>query len=169
MVCKNRGIYGFLGTSWVLITMAPRKIGCLRRIWLGQVSWQSVSCIKPIPSYEKILAVGKSDPIGTFFDLFFFLGLGWPWVGGVRQFHDNIFMFSNPTEKLVHCKYPSIQTAKTGIVNSPSDTMFHVGLFPRLKSLPPSGRSTMGLACLVLVSMSWSILKVGGDATDQDV
>ena len=25
MVCKNRGIYGFLGTSWVLITMAPRN------------------------------------------------------------------------------------------------------------------------------------------------
>ena len=25
MVCKNRGIYGFLGASWVLITMAPRN------------------------------------------------------------------------------------------------------------------------------------------------
>ena len=23
MVCKNRGIYGFLGPSWVLITMVP--------------------------------------------------------------------------------------------------------------------------------------------------
>ena len=30
MVCKNRGISGFLGASWVLITMAPRKIGCFR-------------------------------------------------------------------------------------------------------------------------------------------
>ena len=28
MVRKNRGIYGFLGTSWVLITMAPRKQWC---------------------------------------------------------------------------------------------------------------------------------------------
>ena len=26
MVCKNTGIYGFLGTSWVLITMVPRSI-----------------------------------------------------------------------------------------------------------------------------------------------
>ena len=26
MVCKNRGIYGFLGPSWVLITTAPRDI-----------------------------------------------------------------------------------------------------------------------------------------------
>ena len=25
MVCKKRGIYGFLGTSWVLITVAPRN------------------------------------------------------------------------------------------------------------------------------------------------
>ena len=25
MVCKNGGIYGFLGPSWVLITMAPRN------------------------------------------------------------------------------------------------------------------------------------------------
>ena len=35
MVCKNRGIYGFWGTSWVLITMAPRNSWfgpCLARI-----------------------------------------------------------------------------------------------------------------------------------------
>ena len=25
MACKNRNIYRFLGTSWVLITVAPRK------------------------------------------------------------------------------------------------------------------------------------------------
>ena len=25
MVCKNRGVYGFLGTSWVLITLGPRN------------------------------------------------------------------------------------------------------------------------------------------------
>ena len=25
MVCKSRGIYGFLGPSWVLITLAPSK------------------------------------------------------------------------------------------------------------------------------------------------
>ena len=28
-MCKNRDIYGFLGTSWVLTTMAARKIGWL--------------------------------------------------------------------------------------------------------------------------------------------
>ena len=27
MVCKKRGAYGFLGTSWVLITMHPRNSG----------------------------------------------------------------------------------------------------------------------------------------------
>ena len=26
MACKNRGIYGFLGSSWVLITIAPRNM-----------------------------------------------------------------------------------------------------------------------------------------------
>ena len=26
MVCKKRGIYGFLGTSWVPITLASRNI-----------------------------------------------------------------------------------------------------------------------------------------------
>ena len=31
MVCKKRGTYGFLGTSWVLITMHPRKITCLSK------------------------------------------------------------------------------------------------------------------------------------------
>ena len=40
---------------------------------------QSVSCVKPIPTHEKILAVGKSGPIATFNPNF--LGLGWPWVG----------------------------------------------------------------------------------------
>ena len=25
MVCKNRGVYGFLGTSWVLIILGPRN------------------------------------------------------------------------------------------------------------------------------------------------
>ena len=37
---KNRGIYGFLGPSWVVITYitCPPGIGCLRRIWLSWVS-----------------------------------------------------------------------------------------------------------------------------------
>ena len=28
-MCKNRGKYGFLGTWWVLNTLAPRKIGLI--------------------------------------------------------------------------------------------------------------------------------------------
>ena len=40
---------------------------------------ESVSYIKPIPSQEKIFAVGKSGPNATF--NLFFLGSGWPWVG----------------------------------------------------------------------------------------
>ena len=39
----------------------------------------SVSYIKPIPTHEKVLAVGKSGPVATF--NLIFLGLGWPWVG----------------------------------------------------------------------------------------
>ena len=41
MVSKNRGTYGFLGTSWVLITMAPRNITSLLVCvgWVG-VDWQ---------------------------------------------------------------------------------------------------------------------------------
>ena len=53
---------------------------------------QSVSCIKPIPTHEKIFAVGKSGPNATF-NFFFSLGLALSWV--VRRFHVNIYMFSN--------------------------------------------------------------------------
>ena len=38
-----------------------------------------VSYIKPIPTHEKLFAVGKSGPNDTF--NLIFLGLGWPWVG----------------------------------------------------------------------------------------
>ena len=50
---------------------------------------------KSILTHEQLFAVGKSGPIATF-NLFFF------WVGlalglGVRRFHNNIYMFPNPT------------------------------------------------------------------------
>ena len=80
MLRKNRGICGFWGTSWVLITMAPRNIiGCFAENLVGLGFLQSVSCIKPIPTHEKLFAVGKSGPNATF--NLFFLGLGWPWIG----------------------------------------------------------------------------------------
>ena len=38
MVCKNRGIYGVFGPSWVLNTMAPRHISSklllIGRLWI---------------------------------------------------------------------------------------------------------------------------------------
>ena len=56
--------------------------------------------MKSLPTHEKLFAVGtKGDPNATF-SLFFLgvgcvgLGLGW----GVRRFHNNIYMFSSPTE-----------------------------------------------------------------------
>ena len=53
----------------------------------------SASYIKPIPTHEKIFAVGKRGPNATF-NLFLGgvgLALGWP----VRQFHNNIFCLVN--------------------------------------------------------------------------
>ena len=52
--------------------------------------------MKPIPTHEKIFAVGKSGPNATF--NLIFLGLGWPWVGEFVGFTNNIHVFSNPTE-----------------------------------------------------------------------
>ena len=56
---------------------------------------QSVSYIAPIPTHEKMFAVGKRGPNATF-NLFFLgvigLVLGW----GVRRFHNNTYMFSQP-------------------------------------------------------------------------
>ena len=60
MVGKNRGIYGFLGTSWVLITMAPRsRVLAENSVGLG---FLSVSYIKPIPTHQKLFAVGEKRP-----------------------------------------------------------------------------------------------------------
>ena len=39
MVCKNSGIYVFLGTSWVLITMTHRNINTTRAL----ISWLAVA------------------------------------------------------------------------------------------------------------------------------
>ena len=56
----------------------------------------SVSYVKPIPSHEKIFAVGKSGSYATF--NLVFLGLGWPWVGEFVGFVRIFTCFSNPTE-----------------------------------------------------------------------
>ena len=51
--------------------------------FLGSVSYR-----KPIPTHEKLFAVGKSGPNATF--NLVFLGLGWPWV---REFVGFIVTF----------------------------------------------------------------------------
>ena len=53
---------------------------------------QSVSYIKPIPTYEKIFAVGKSGPNAPF--KLIFLGLGWPWVGEFDGFIIALILFT---------------------------------------------------------------------------
>ena len=64
---------------------------------------QSVSYIKPIPTHEKIYAVGKSGPNATF--NLFFLGLGWPWVGEFVGFI--IIFICFPTQQnLVNRNHP---------------------------------------------------------------
>ena len=52
---------------------------------------------KPIPTYEKIFAVGNSGPNATF--NLFFPGLGWLWVGEFVGFMIIFtwYMFSHPT------------------------------------------------------------------------
>ena len=67
---------------------------------------QSVSYIKPIPTHEKIFAVGKSAPTATF--NLIFLGLGWP---GVEEFVGFIIIFiCFPTQhNLVNRKHPNVR------------------------------------------------------------
>ena len=55
------------------------------------------SYIKPIPTHEKLFVVGKSGPNTTAVKLLF-LGVGLALLGwGVRRFHNNIRIVSNPT------------------------------------------------------------------------
>ena len=66
---------------------------------------QSVSYIKPIPTHEKIFAVGKSAPTATF--NLIFLGLGWAWIGEFVGFI--IIFISFPTQhNLVNRKHPTL-------------------------------------------------------------
>ena len=68
----------------------------------GEFGWVGflVVCFlyKINPNPPKMICCGeKSGPNATFFNLIF-LGLGWPWVGECRRFHNTNFMFSDPTE-----------------------------------------------------------------------
>ena len=56
--------------------------------WVGFLVVCFLYKINPHP-HEKLFAVGEKVAQMQLFNLFF-LGLGWPWVGGVRRFHNNI-------------------------------------------------------------------------------
>ena len=93
MVWENRDIHGFLGSSWVLSTLAPR----IRLFVENFVGLGFLHCFlykTRIPTHEKIFSVGKSGPNATFLPDFSWvrLALGW----GVRRFHTSFCMFSNP-------------------------------------------------------------------------
>ena len=45
MLCKNRGIYGFLGPSWVLITFSP---GSINSTWRGECPEDQCSAVGEI-------------------------------------------------------------------------------------------------------------------------
>ena len=67
---------------------------CSPRIWLGWVS-SSLFPIETNPNPpKKVFALGRIDPNATLDLVFLGLGLGW----GIRWFHNNIYMLSNPTE-----------------------------------------------------------------------
>ena len=64
--------------------------------WVGFL----VACLllqynKSIPTHETLFAVGKSSSNATFNLIFSWVGLALGW--GVRRFHNNTCMFSNPT------------------------------------------------------------------------
>ena len=78
-------------------TPATNQWGCLRRIWLGQVS----RSIKPIlhkinPNPRKNNCCGKKWPKCHSKPIFSWVGLALGW--GVRRFHNVIYMFSDPTQ-----------------------------------------------------------------------
>ena len=74
---------------------------------------QSVSCIKPILTHEKLFAVGKSGPNATF--NLIFLGLGWPWVG---EFVGFIIVFTCvPTQhSLVNRKHRNVSQRRFSLL-----------------------------------------------------
>ena len=63
---------------------------------------------KPIPTHEKIFAVGKSGGRNATFNLIF-LGLGWPWVGEFVGFI-MIFICFPTQQNLVNRKHPNLET-----------------------------------------------------------
>ena len=110
MVCKNRGVYGFLGPAWVLITMALRKQGVCGEF--GWVRFLVVCFLYKTNPNPNTCCREKSGPNSTL--NLFFLGLGWPWVG---EFVGVIIIFiCFPTQHiLVYRKRPYYSSVYTNI------------------------------------------------------
>ena len=74
----------------------------------GEFGWVTFLAVcflqkKTIPTHEKLFAVGKKVAQRPLFNLIFFLGWGWPWVGEFVGFiiiftPEYTRTFSNPTE-----------------------------------------------------------------------
>ena len=100
MVCKNGGIYGFLGAWWVLINMVPRN-----RVFADNFSWFRFFLVVLFPKIQPLSTHTQRKIIcsaGTkkwserhsstyTFILGFGLASGW----GVRRFHKSYILFSH--------------------------------------------------------------------------
>ena len=79
----------------LVLLCALSAIGLRRNLVVSGFS-QSVSYVKPIPTHEKLFAVGEKVSPNPTFEHFFFLGWVGPWVGESVGFRNNIDMFLNP-------------------------------------------------------------------------
>ena len=87
----------------------------------GEFGWVRLLVVcspyeKPIPTNQKIFAVGKSGPNATF--NLFFLGLGWPYVGDFVGF---IIIFIQPNRTWKNPKRPSVNLLPTDHTTSHRD------------------------------------------------
>ena len=77
--------------------MGYTQQGVCGEIWLGWVPCSLLPIHNQIPGHKhNHFAVGKSGPNTTFNLILSWVGLALGW--GVRRFHNNIYMFSSPTE-----------------------------------------------------------------------
>ena len=88
--------------SWYLVRFEV-PVQHISKVFAENFGWVGflVVCFlyETTPNPPRNIGCGKKSGQIATFDLIFFLGLGWPWVGEFRRFHYNIYsMFSNPTE-----------------------------------------------------------------------
>ena len=87
----------YSGVYTTLILLYSFYVYTVHRVFAENlVSCSLFPIIKPIPTHEKLFAVGKSGPNATFYLFFAWVGLVLGWR--VRRFHNNVYMFPNPRE-----------------------------------------------------------------------